>query len=174
MPTNFEERLARLEQKRIEEGAPPARDLPNYDNRGGGSGGNGDRAKPPKGGSGMLPTILFGIALLVGLPLAAYSVTAYLNQNPDLSEDVKQKADFTAGAVEAMAVAYGPAKNVEQREARRLVEGVRLRFNLGTMSDEEMEYWGSDEGQLRLAEKQGKAMNIGALKAIAKKMYGVD
>jgi len=42
------------------------------------------------------------------------------------------------------------------------------------MTDEEIEYWGSDQGQQKHAEQQKKAMNLKGMKEHAKKIYGVD
>jgi len=117
---------------------------------------------------------LFAIAALGGLPLGAYFITAHLSKNPDLVAAVKEKAAVVADSATLMNIALGPAKDDEQRDARRLMNSVSLRFNTGTMTDEELEYWGCDEGQREHAEQQKKAMNLEGMKEHAKKMYGVD
>jgi len=172
MASSFEERLSRLESKRIEAGGAPSRDLPDYNNRG--DSGGTEPPKPPKKGGRKLPLILFAIAALGGLPLGTYFITAHLSQNPDLVAAVKEKAAVAADSATLMNIAHGPAKDDEQRDARRLMNSVSLRFNTGTMTDEEMEYWGSDEGQQKLAEQQKKAMNLEGMKEHARKIYGVD
>jgi len=172
MATSFEERLSRLESKRIEAGGAPSRDLPDYSNRGG-SGGTEPPKRPKKEGR-KLPLILFAIAALGGLPLGAYFITAHLSENPDLVAAVKEKTAVAADSAALMNIAYGASKDDEQRDARRLMNSVSLRFNTGTMTDEEIEYWGSDEGQQKLAEQQKKAMNLEGMEKLAKKIYGVD
>lgn len=91
MATNFEERLARLESKRIESGAPPLRNLPDYSNNGAVSG--VEQTVPKRSsrtGGGKIGMIVFGIALVAGLPVAAYFGTTYLAKSSEMVASITQ------------------------------------------------------------------------------------
>jgi hypothetical protein len=150
-------------------GAPPARDMSDYNNH------SGDQKPPkrPKGG-GIWPLVLFAVGILVVLPVGAFFATSYLANNSELVTTAKQLTKTATNSVELMGIAYGPAKDEEQREARRTMNGLGLRLTAGTISDQEAEYFSTPEGMQEMAETQMKAMNMDALKEKAKELYGVD
>ncbi|WP_299614138.1 hypothetical protein [uncultured Tateyamaria sp.] len=156
MSQDFKDRLARLEAKKTA-AAPPPSSSPS------------GRKRPdrnPRGGG--LKLILLGVAVLVGLPTATFVGTMTYTKN-------KHVIDNVIFGAKAMAVAYAPAINdPERRAARRENESVMLRFNMGTLSEEEGRYWASDEGQRRMVENQKKAMNFEGLEALAEKHFVKD
>jgi hypothetical protein len=136
---------------------------------------SGDQKPPkrPKGG-GIWPLVLFGVGILVVLPVGAFFATSYLTNNSELVTTAKQTAKTAANSAELIGIVYGPAQDEEQREARRTMNGLSLRLAAGTISDEESAYLGTPEGMQQMAETQMKAMNMDALKIKAKELYGVD
>ncbi|WP_299414862.1 hypothetical protein [uncultured Sulfitobacter sp.] len=88
MATSFEERLANLESKRVDAGGPAALDLPDYSN----GGAEKQPALPQRGGSSKIKMIVFGIAILAGLPAAAYFGTSYLAKSSEMFASISQTA----------------------------------------------------------------------------------
>lgn len=158
--TSFQERLARLEKKNP---AP----VPQMHKGASGSGG-GQVPRPPRrsggGGGGRVPLIAFALLALFVIPAAAFFGTMYFQNNQEAIADIRDGARL-------MITAYGPA-DAEQRQARREMDGIMLRLNTGTMSQEEGAYWSSLEGQRELADKASKSINMDKLKTIAREKYG--
>lgn len=169
MSSDFQDRIARLNAKN---GAQPSQTPPPPPPSGGsGNGPQGPRDKGPKGS--MVKYILFGIFILVVMPIGAAMGTIYFAQNEDRLASTSTALQDTATGISMLKTMYIDGNdNPEVREARKSIHTMGLRLTTGNVTKEEAEYYSTLEGQMELADQAKTAYNFDKLQEMAKQHYG--
>lgn len=169
MSTDFQDRIARLNAKN---GAHPSQTPPPPPSRGGsGNGPQGPKDKGPKGS--MVKYILFGVLVLVVMPIGAAMGTIYFAQNGEKLANISAAVQNTAAGTSMLKTIYIDGNDdPEIREARQSISTMGLRLTTGNVTKEEAEYYSTLEGQMELADQAKKAYNFEKLKEQAKEHYG--
>ena len=118
-------------------------------------------------------SIIFGILILVVMPIGAAMGTIYFAQNEDRVASTSTALQDTATGFSMLKTMYIDGNDdPEIREARKSIHTMGLRLTTGNVTKEEAEYYSTLEGQMELADQAKTAYNFDKLQETAKQHYG--
>lgn len=121
----------------------------------------------------MVKYILFGILILVVMPIGAAMGTIYFAQDEDRLASTSTALQDTATGMSMLKTMYIDGNdNPEVREARKSIHTMGLRLTTGNVTKEEAEYYSTLEGQMELADQAKTAYNFDKLQEMAKQHFG--
>ncbi|WP_439120716.1 hypothetical protein [Marivita sp.] len=117
--------------------------------------------------------ILFGILILVVMPIGAAMGTIYFAQDEGRLASTSTALQDTATGMSMLKTMYIDGNDdPEVREARKSIHTMGLRLTTGNVTKEEAEYYSTLEGQMELADQAKTAYNFDKLQEMAKQHYG--